>query len=137
MLRNLRQKSGDRVMQWLERLRSMEVIVIATVLIGVGASAVLGVYTIIGPIDERSKKTEALVSVTQAEVAAIRSRLLVTDAKADDALDARLEYVQGQIGKLEAKVRNGGQLTPTERDWLRLQIMERDRLRKLRYGVRE
>lgn len=124
-------------MQWLDRLKSLEVIVIATVLIATGAGAVIWINAEIGPVKTLAQRTEAQIALTRAEVAAIRADMLVTNAKADDALDARLEYVQGQINKLESKVRTGHQLTATERDWLKLQIAERERLRKLRYGVRE
>lgn len=124
-------------MQWRDRLKSLEVIVIATVLIGTGAAAVIWINAEIGPVKTLAQRTEAQIALTRAEVAAIRADMLVTNAKADDALDARLEYVQGQINKLESKVRTGHQLTATERDWLKLQIAERERLRKLRYGVRE
>lgn len=93
-------------------------IVTGTVLLSIGAGFVLWANTYLA---------------TSADLTNLRAEVKVVKLQTEDALDARIEFVLKEIGRLEAKARTTG-LSAIETDYLQNMRREYERLRKLRYG---
>ena len=94
-------------------------IVTGTVLLSIGAGFVLWANTYLA---------------TSADLTNLRAEVKVVKLQTEDALDARIEFVLKEIGRLEAKSRTPVGLSTIEIDYLQNMRREYERLRKLRYG---
>lgn len=70
---------------------------------------------------------------TSADLLNLRSEVQVVRLQTEDALDARIAFLNKEIGRIEAK-RTQGELSPTDIQYLADLNREAERLRLLRYG---
>lgn len=105
------------------------VIVTAIALVSIGAGAVIWVLS----NTATPASVDRIKIEVQADISNLRSEVQVVRLQTEDALDARIAFLNKEIGRIEAK-RAQGDLSPTDIQYLIDLNREADRLRLLRYG---
>jgi len=71
---------------------------------------------------------------TNTDLMNLRAEVSVVKLQTEDVLDARIQFISKEIGRLEDRRKRNGDLTATEINYLNDLNREYERLRKLRYG---